>query len=87
MAGAEQYGVDATGITLSRNQHDFVRAEIARRGLAASVKVEFLDYERLPPDAQYDKIASVGMFEHVGKRRLVRYFDCIYRALKPGGWS
>lgn len=81
----EQYGVDATGITLSRNQYDFVRAEIARRGIGANARVEFLDYENLPPDAQFDKIASVGMFEHVGKRRLVRYFDRIYRALKPGG--
>jgi cyclopropane-fatty-acyl-phospholipid synthase len=77
--------VEATGITLSRNQCDFVRDEIARRGLAGKVRVEFLDYESLPPDAQYDKIASIGMFEHVGLRHFPGYFGRIFRALKPGG--
>jgi cyclopropane-fatty-acyl-phospholipid synthase len=82
---AQRYGVEATGITLSRNQCDFVRDEIARRGLAGKVRVEFLDYESLPPDAQYDKIASIGMFEHVGLRHFPGYFGRIFRALKPGG--
>jgi cyclopropane-fatty-acyl-phospholipid synthase len=69
-----QYGVEATGITLSQNQFDYVTAEIAARGLAGRVRVELRDYLDLPEDVQYDKIASVGMFEHVGVRRFPRYF-------------
>jgi cyclopropane-fatty-acyl-phospholipid synthase len=83
---AEQYGVDATGITLSQNQHDHVQAEIARRGLAGRVRVELRDYQDLPDDASFDKIASVGMFEHVGVRNFDGYFGKIERLLKPGGF-
>jgi cyclopropane-fatty-acyl-phospholipid synthase len=83
---AQHYGVEATGITLSRNQHDFVTAEIAARGLQNRVRVELRDYLDLPEGVQYDKIASVGMFEHVGIRNFARYFGKIYRILKPGGF-
>jgi cyclopropane-fatty-acyl-phospholipid synthase len=83
---AEHYGVDATGITLSRNQFEHVRDEIARRGLAARVRVELRDYLDLPDEPAYDKIASVGMFEHVGVSRFPRYFGKIARLLKPGGF-
>jgi cyclopropane-fatty-acyl-phospholipid synthase len=82
---AENYGVDATGITLSQNQFDHVNTQIQARGLAGRVRVELRDYLDLPDDAQFDKVASVGMFEHVGKRRYARYFGKIYRVLKPGG--
>jgi len=83
---AEHYGVEATGITLSQNQHDHVQAEIARRGLAGRVRVELRDYKDLPDDASYDKVASVGMFEHVGVRHFDTYFGKIQRVLKPGGF-
>ena len=83
---AEHYGVEATGITLSQNQHDFVTAEIAARGLQSRVRVELRDYFELPEDVHYDKIASVGMFEHVGIRNFARYFGKIYRILEPGGF-
>jgi cyclopropane-fatty-acyl-phospholipid synthase len=83
---AERYGVQATGITLSRNQHEHVEREIARRGLAGRVQVELRDYLDLPDDAVYDKVASVGMFEHVGVARFAKYFGKIYRVLKPGGF-
>jgi cyclopropane-fatty-acyl-phospholipid synthase len=82
---AERYGVEATGITLSQNQFDHVKGEIAARGLAGRVKVELRDYLDLPEDALYDKIASVGMFEHVGIARFPKYFGKIHRLLKPGG--
>ena len=82
---AENYGVDATGITLSKNQFDYVTAEIAARGLQRRVRVELRDYLDLPDDALYDKVASVGMFEHVGKQKYGKYFGKIYRILKPGG--
>jgi len=82
---AENYGVDATGITLSANQHAHVTAEIKARGLANRVRVELRDYLDLPDEERYDKIASVGMFEHVGTRNYGRYFGKIRRLLKPGG--
>ena len=83
---AERYGVHATGITLSRNQFDHVAAEIRRRGLDGRVHVRLLDYLNLPEDVQYDKIASVGMFEHVGVARFPQYFGKIVRCLRPGGF-
>jgi cyclopropane-fatty-acyl-phospholipid synthase len=83
---AERYDVDATGITLSQRQLEHARAEIARRGLEGRVRVELRVYKDLPADARYDKIASVGMFEHVGVARLAAYFARLYGALKPGGF-
>jgi cyclopropane-fatty-acyl-phospholipid synthase len=83
---AQHYGVEATGITLSRNQHDYVTAEIAARGLRDRVRVQLIDYLDLPEDAHYDKVASVGMFEHVGIANFRRYFGKINRILKPGGF-
>ncbi len=82
---AEVYGVHATGITLSQNQFDHVQREIAARGLTGRVQVELRDYLDLPDDHPYDKIASVGMFEHVGVRRFPAYFGKIARILAPGG--
>jgi len=83
---AENYGVHATGITLSRNQHEHVTAQIAARNLAGRVQVELVDYADLPDVEAYDKIASVGMFEHVGPRNYDRYFGKIRRLLVPGGF-
>jgi len=82
---AERYGVRAHGITLSQNQLEHVRAEIARRGLTGRVTAELLDYGDLPDEPRYDKVASVGMFEHVGVARFPKYFGKIHRVLKPGG--
>ena len=82
---AEHYGVDATGITLSRNQQSHVQQRITARGLQGRVRVELRDYRDLPADSQFDKIASVGMFEHVGRANLGAYFRTISRLLKPGG--
>ena len=82
---AEHYGVQATGITLSKNQHAYVEAEIARRGLQGQARVLLLDYRHLPEDTLFDKISSVGMFEHVGQANMPQYFGKIRRLLRPGG--
>jgi cyclopropane-fatty-acyl-phospholipid synthase len=82
---AEHYGVDATGITLSRNQHAHVQQLIDARGLGDRVRVELLDYRQLDTSRPWDKIASVGMFEHVGSARLDAYFAQLLRLLRPGG--
>jgi cyclopropane-fatty-acyl-phospholipid synthase len=82
---AEHYGVRATGITLSRNQHAHVNRQIDERGLRGRVTMELLDYRALTDDEPWDKIASVGMFEHVGTAQLPVYFQKLRRLLKPGG--
>ncbi|MDP3821506.1 MAG: class I SAM-dependent methyltransferase [Burkholderiales bacterium] len=82
---AEHYGVVAHGITLSRNQHAHVNQLIEERGLAGRVTMALRDYRELPETEPYDKIASVGMFEHVGRARLPEYFAKMHRLLKPGG--
>lgn len=81
---AEHYGVDATGITLSHNQHAHVNREIERRGLSGRVRMLLCDYRDLDAEP-FDKIASVGMFEHVGRANMPTYFARIRDLLKPGG--
>lgn len=82
---AEHYGVDATGITLSENQATLARERIEKAGLASRCRVAIRDYRTLTESDNYDKIASVGMVEHVGITHLPVYFASAYRALKPGG--
>ena len=82
---AEHYGVRAQGITLSKNQHAHVNRLIDERGLRGRVAMDLRDYRELPEDEPWDKIASVGMFEHVGHAQLPAYFGKIWRLLAPGG--
>jgi cyclopropane-fatty-acyl-phospholipid synthase len=86
---AEHYGVRADGITLSKNQHVHVNRLIDERGLRGRVTMSLCDYRDLPNDViagePYDSIASVGMFEHVGRANLPAYFHQVHRLLKPGG--
>jgi cyclopropane-fatty-acyl-phospholipid synthase len=82
---AEHYGVHGTGITLSRNQHAHVNQLIAQKGLQDRVQMLLLDYRDLPEDQAFDKIASVGMFEHVGRANMGAYFGKIHNLLAPGG--
>ncbi len=85
MWAAEHYRVRATGITLSQNQFDFAREQIKARGLESLIDIHLMDYRDVPETEPFDKIASVGMFEHVGREHLGTYFRKIYRLLKPGG--
>lgn len=82
---AEHYGVRAHGITLSHNQHAHVNRLIDERGLRGRVTMELRDYRELPEHEPFDKIASVGMFEHVGRALMPAYFSKINRLLAPGG--
>jgi cyclopropane-fatty-acyl-phospholipid synthase len=82
---ARQYGVRAIGITLSEQQASLARERVAAAGLSDVVTIEVRDYRTLAGDELFDKIASIGMVEHVGIERLGEYFDVAYRALKPGG--
>lgn len=82
---AEHYGVDATGITLSQNQFDHVTRLIQEKGLADRVRILLQDYRDLSPDRPFDKLASVGMFEHVGRANLQFYCQRLFQLLRPGG--
>lgn len=80
---AQKYGVLAHGVTLSQTQFDYVREKIHRLGLEGRVRVELRDYATL--DGTYDKIASIGMFEHVGIGNLPAYFKKLYSLLRDRG--
>lgn len=82
---AEHYGVTSHGITLSQKQYEHVQRTIQRRGLEQKVSVELVDYRDLQGEARYDKLVSIGMFEHVGLKNLPAYFAIAHRLLKPGG--
>jgi cyclopropane-fatty-acyl-phospholipid synthase len=82
---AKHYGVRAHGVTLSPQQLKVAQERIAEAGLTDRVRVELLDYRDLPGEAVYDKVASVGMFEHVGLKNLPMYFSTVHRLLKPRG--
>ena len=85
MHAAERFGVNAVGITLSYEQAALARERIHARGLAEQCTVEVRDYRHLTSDSSFDKIASVGMVEHVGRAKLPGYFDRLYAYLRPGG--
>jgi len=82
---AERYGVDATGVTLSENQHRLANERIRAAGLQDRCRVLLQDYRDHPGEGTYDKVASVGMFEHVGLRNLPVYFGAVHRLLRAGG--
>ncbi len=82
---AEHYGVDATGITLSKNQYNYVNRLIVEKGLQGRVRMLLQDYRDVDESQPFDKVASVGMCEHVGRPNLPLYFSKIRRLLKPGG--
>lgn len=82
---AEHYGVAATGITLSKNQHAYVNRLIDQKGLQDRVRMLLQDYRDVDEARPFDKIASVGMCEHVGRPNLPMYFAKMRRLLRPGG--
>ncbi len=82
---AKHYGVLAHGITLSENQYEHACAEVIKQGLQGQVTIELRDYRELPQSSSYDKISSIGMFEHVGIKNLPTYFSIVNHLLKPNG--
>ena len=82
---AQHYGVEAVGITLSQPQVDLAREHIQAAGLEDSCRVELMDYREISHEHPFDKLVSVGMFEHVGEAKLPVYFEQAWRLLRPGG--
>ena len=82
---AQHYGVTAVGVTVSEPQAELANEQIRREGLTNQCRVEVRDYREIDESEKYDKIVSVGMFEHVGESKLPEYFSRTWRLLKPGG--
>jgi cyclopropane-fatty-acyl-phospholipid synthase len=82
---AHEHGARAVGITLSAKQAEYAQTRIRADGLQDRCSVELRDYRELGPLGAFDKVASVGMVEHVGDALLPTYFKAAFEALKPGG--
>lgn len=80
---AENYGVRATGVTLSKEQCAYANEEIEKRGLKDRVRVLLQDYRYL--EGEFDRIVSIGMFEHVGRRYLGVFMEKMSGLLRKGG--
>jgi len=85
---AKEYGVETLGVTLSKEQEQETKRRIEIEKLQNRVEVRLADYRDLAGETDsFDKIVSVGMFEHVGQKYIPEYFACLNRMLKPGGLS
>ncbi|HEV8436881.1 MAG TPA: cyclopropane-fatty-acyl-phospholipid synthase family protein [Methylomirabilota bacterium] len=82
---AQHYGVRAHGVTLSRAQAEWAAQRISREGLADRCLVEYRDWRDVPADARYDKIAAVGVIEHVGIPNYPTFFGRVRDLLNDGG--
>lgn len=85
---AKEYGVNALGITLSQEQYNKTKDKINEMGLTGQVDVKLMNYLELDKaDCQFERIVSVGMFEHVGRDNLHKYMEILDKLLVPGGLS
>ena len=82
---ARERGVRVLGVTNSRAQFEYARRRVAEDGLDQSVEVRLQDYRDIPENVTFDKIVSVGMYEHVGLNNLPIFFEKVARLLRPGG--
>lgn len=82
---AKNYGVQAYGITLAKEQYDYTQAKIARMGLQSLVTIELRECRTVTEPDSFDRIAQVGMFEHVGIDNHDAFFRQMHRLLKPRG--
>lgn len=80
---AGKYGAHVTGLTLSPSQLEYARKRIAGAGLSDKVEFRLQDYRDV--EETFDKVASIEMFEAVGKEYWATYFDKVKSVLKPGG--
>ncbi|AWN22146.1 SAM-dependent methyltransferase [Deinococcus irradiatisoli] len=80
---AQHYGVSVLGVTLSEAQLKEAQARVQAAGLGHLVTLELRDYRDV--QGPFDKVSSVGMAEHVGRKNMAEYFATAYRVLRPGG--
>ena len=81
----EKFGARALGVTLSRNQYEYAQEKIREKGIADRCEVRLQDYRDSASSGRFDKIASVGMIEHVGRRNMRRLLQTVAGLLKDGG--
>ena len=74
-------------MTLSEEQFTYARERMEREGIANQVDIRLQDCRDIPEEGAFDKVSSVGMFEHVGWAKLGEYFGAIRRVLKEDGWA
>ncbi|WP_095158881.1 C17 cyclopropane fatty acid synthase CfaB [Pseudomonas sp. Irchel 3E13] len=82
---AREFGAKVFGITLSKEQLKLGRERVKAEGLQKQVELQILDYRDLPQDGRFDKVVSVGMFEHVGHANLDLYCQRLFGAVREGG--
>jgi cyclopropane-fatty-acyl-phospholipid synthase len=88
ITAAKKYGVNALGITLSEEQFRKVRERIKENNLENQVDVKLIDYRELADAGErFDRVVSVGMLEHVGRKNLSIYMETVNKLLKPNGVS
>ncbi|MFW5885579.1 MAG: class I SAM-dependent methyltransferase [Halanaerobium sp.] len=88
LRAAKKYGVEVMGITLSKEQEIEAKRRAAEAGLADKIEIRRQDYRDLASEKEeFDKILSVGMFEHVGKENIPLYFEAVDKMLKNRGLS
>ncbi|WP_372658988.1 class I SAM-dependent methyltransferase [Hydrogenophaga sp.] len=89
LRAAQLPGVRGLGVTLSQNQFDLARERVREAGLQDRIEIRLQDYRDLSParDGAFDRITSVGMFEHVGLQNLKAYFAHIRALLVSDGWA
>ena len=83
MRAASQFGARCLGVTLSQRQFDLATERVRQAGLADRVEIRLQDYRDV--QGQFDRITSVGMFEHVGHRNYATYFETVRRCLADDG--
>ena len=81
---AENYGVQALGVTLSAPQAEWAQRAIAERGLQDRAEVRFLDYRDVTEDG-FDAVSSIGLTEHIGAKNLAGYFTFLAGKLRERG--
>ncbi|NND73918.1 MAG: methyltransferase domain-containing protein [Ilumatobacter sp.] len=81
---ASTYDVDVVGVTISDEQARLARKRVAEAGMGDRVEIRIQDYREVG-DGPYDAISSIGMAEHVGKKRMEQYFTGLWGQLRPGG--
>jgi cyclopropane-fatty-acyl-phospholipid synthase len=82
---AQAYGAHGHGVTLSKAQFDYATTKVAEMGLGDRVRIELRDYRSIEAPESYDKVAQVGMFEHVGLDNHDRHFEHVRNLLRPRG--
>src|SRR5699024_10824887 len=84
MHAAAEHGANVVAVTISEEQATYARERVEQAGLADQVEIRVQDYRDVH-DGPYDAISSIGMFEHVGRERMVRYLQDLHQLLRPGG--